>query len=113
MTSNNAIRHPLTWAVSLALLVFTALPGFAQKGNRPSDLLTYKSASQTAGDGYMVAGELWDTIKPMNSDEANGVEDNLRNSGLLHYLTIGPDGGNWRDPVCLWPGGYFLTNCWR
>ena len=113
MTSNNAIRHPLTWAVSLALLVFTALPAFAQKGNTPSNQLTYKSSRQTVGDGYMVAGDLWDTIKPMNSDEANGVEDNLRNDDMLHYLTIGPDGGNWHDPTCFWPGGYHVTNCWR
>jgi hypothetical protein len=113
MTSNKSIRHPLTWAVSLAVLVFAALPALAQKGDTPSSLLTFKTARQTPGDGYMVAGDLWDTIKPMNSEEGNGVEDPLRNDNLLHFLTIGPDGSNWHDPTCFWPGGYHITNCWR
>ena len=113
MTTNFSIQRHTTWVMTLAVLACTALPALAQKANRPSSALTYKSDRLTPGDGYMVAGELWDTIKPMNSNEANGVEDNLRNNGFLHYLTIGPDGGNWHDPTCFWPGGYHITNCWR
>ena len=113
MTTNFSIQRHTAWVMTLAVLACAALPALAQKANRPSSLLTYKSDRLTPGDGYMVAGELWDTIKPMNSEEANGVEDNLRNSDFLHYLTIGPDGGNWHDPTCFWPGGYHITNCWR
>ena len=72
MTSNKSIRHLLTWAVALVVFVFTALPAVAQKGDTPSSLLTYKSSRLTPTDGYMVAGDLWDTIKPMNPRKATG-----------------------------------------
>ena len=94
------------------LMMAMAVPSLAQRKNKPSSNLNYIQRL-TPGDGYMVAGELWDTIKPMNTEEANGVEDPLRNDDFLHWITIGPDGGNWHDPVGLWPGGIDITNHWR
>jgi len=106
-------QRGLTLGVLLLVLgLVSAGPAWAQ--NRPSTLLDYnKSSDFTPGDGYMVAGELWETIKPMNTETPNGVEDPLRDRGFLHWITIGPDGSNWPEPVGMWPGGYQITNHWR
>ncbi|NBC16065.1 MAG: T9SS type A sorting domain-containing protein [Bacteroidetes bacterium] len=98
----------------LALLGGTALPAMAQKSDTPSSLLT-KTMPTTEGDGYMVAGDFWNTVKPMNTTTANGVEDPNRGDPIngLHWLTLGPDGTNWLEPNGLWPGGYDLTSNWR
>ncbi|MCB0719924.1 MAG: T9SS type A sorting domain-containing protein [Bacteroidetes bacterium] len=90
-------------------------PALAQKSNTPSGKLNYASstANPILDDGYMVAGELWETIKPMNSDEDNGVEDPNSGGNLLHFLTLGPDGTNWLEPGSHWPGGYDLVQTWR
>ncbi len=98
--------------LALVVIAWSATPADAQKKNSPSSLLSYKASLVTPGDGYMVAGELWETIKPLNSAEENGVEDPLR-PGPLHFLTLGPDGGNWLEPGGHWPGGYDLVNTWR
>ena len=72
----------------------------------------YASAQNvTIGDGYMVAGDLWTTIKPLNSAEKNGVEDPKK--PWLHFLTFGPDGTDWANPGSHWPGGYDLVQTWR
>ena len=94
------------------LLAGLTVPAYGQSKNKPSSKLNYIQRL-TPGDGYMVAGELWDAIKPMNTEEANGVEDPLRNDDYLHWITLGPDGGNWHDPAGLWPGGFDVTNHWR
>ncbi len=104
------------FAFGLALLVtgwFTT-SAHAQSKKTPSSLLSYKTSTITPGDGYMVAGELWETVKPLNSAEDNNVEDPLGGSlDALHFLTLGPDGGNWFEPGGHWPGGYDLVNTWR
>ncbi|NND70266.1 MAG: hypothetical protein HKN43_01675 [Rhodothermales bacterium] len=93
---------------------WSTAPVYAQKQNSPSSLLSYKAQVTNPGDGYMVAGELWETIKPLNSVEDNNVEDPLGPSlDALHFLTLGPDGGNWFEPGGHWPGGYDLVNTWR
>ena len=111
------IKYDLSrvFALGLALLVtgwFTTSAN-AQSKRTPSSLLNYKAATITPGDGYMVAGELWETIKPLNSAEDNGVEDPLSGDGALHFLTLGPDGTNWFEPGGHWPGGYDLVQTWR
>lgn len=98
----------------LALVGLLVLPVYAQSKRTPSSLLNIRSVQGTTpGDGYMVAGEFWETVKPMNSNEANGIEDPLRNDDFLHWITVGPNGTNWQNPTALWPGGYDLTNSWR
>jgi hypothetical protein len=95
------------FGVSVALLVFGALPATAQKA---SSVFTQKALYNAPGDGYMVGGEYWHTVKPMNSAETNGIEDDLANSHYLHWITMGPDGTDWRDPVGFWPGGHQLVS---
>lgn len=97
----------------LLLLVAMVWPAQAQRQNTPSSLLEMAGRPTTAGDGYMVAGEYWTTIKPMNTATENGVEDPNRGVGALHWLTLGPNGGNWLEPNGIWPGGYDLTSNWR
>ena len=109
----NAMQKHLTgWGLLVLLLSFVTAPVLAQSQRKPSSRLSYIQRL-TPGDGYMVAGELWDTVKPMNTEEGNGVEDPLANNDYLHWITIGPDGGNWHDPAGFWPGGYEVTNHWR
>lgn len=100
------------WALLLGGIA--SQPALAQKSDVPSSLLKYNSTQATTPtDGYMVAGELWSTIKPLNTAEANGVEDPLRDQGAQHFLTFGPDGSNWLNPGSHWPGGYDLVQTWR
>ena len=100
------------WILLITLMSVCVVPVWAQSKKTPSNGLTYIQRL-TPGDGYMVAGELWETIKPMNTEEANGVEDPLANDDYLHWIAIGPDGANWHDPGGFWPGGYEVTNHWR
>lgn len=62
------------------------------------------------GDGYLVAGELWQTIRPPNS--ASPLETPL-NKRYLAILGCGQGGDAWREPTTHWPGGWFWTNMWR
>jgi hypothetical protein len=57
------------------------------------------------GDGYMVAGQLWDSIKPVNTlrPQNNWI---FMNIGYGHIL-------NWTEPVHMWPGGWTHTLIWR
>ena len=109
-----AARLPLGLLIA-GLMVLAAHPASAQRPSRPSPLLQYNSPSRdfNDGDGYMVGGEIWETVKPMNTATPNGVEDPLAAQGYLQWITIGPDGGNWAEPVGMWPGGHQVTNSWR
>lgn len=111
------IKRNTLFASGLLVLVagLLASPALAQKSNTPSGKLNYASAAANPiiDDGYMVAGELWETIKPMNTDEANGVEDPNSAGGFNHWLNIGPDGTDWLEPGSHWPGGYDLVQTWR
>lgn len=97
----------------LCLVLAVAATAPAQTKHRPSSVFKTAPAIQYPGDGYMVAGEYWNTIKPMNTETPNGVEDPLRDAGALHWITLGPDGSNWLEPNGHWPGGYDLTQLWR
>jgi hypothetical protein len=112
---NAGMYQKLTAVVGLVLVTgILSQPAIAQKSNVPSSLLKYNGTQTTyATDGYLVAGEFWETIKPMNTSTPNGVEDPLRSGGAQHFLTFGPDGGNWLEPGSHWPGGYDLVSTWR
>lgn len=98
----------------ILLAASSASPAAAQKANAPSSLLNYNAAKLTPGDGYMVGGEMWSVIKPLNTAEANCVTDALCASNSAgHFLTIGPNGTDWEEPGSVWPGGYDLVQTWR
>ena len=116
MIHSKTIHRLMAGGLLLLALGWVAEPILAQSKRTPSDQLIYRPNRLIPGDGYMVAGEIWDTIKPMNSEErivGNNVEDPLGNLNYLHWITIGPDGSNWHDPGGFWPGGYHIVNHWR
>ena len=89
LTSKSFYHKAGGWLLGVALCSLTfAMPALSQSKKRPSSQLTF-TQRLTPGDGYMVAGELWDTIKPMNTEEGNGVEDPLSNNDYLHWITTG------------------------
>jgi hypothetical protein len=62
------------------------------------------------GDGYLVAGELWETVRPPNSAGPNETGQNKR---YMMIVGCGQGGDAWREPTTHWPGGWFWTNNWR
>jgi hypothetical protein len=66
----------------------------------------------TAGDGYMVGGQLWDTVKPMNSADFRH-DGAFAAIGFSRLINIGADAVDWQKPVGMWPGGYDQTDNWR
>lgn len=64
----------------------------------------------TVGDGYLTAGEFWETIRPPNSAGPNETGQNKR---YIAILGCGKGGAAWREPTQQWPGGWFWTNMWR
>jgi len=93
------------FGVSVALLVFGALSAMAQ-----SSVFTQKTAGGIPGDGYMVGGEYWHTIQPMNTADPIGSEDPLDNIKYLHWMSIGANGREWDVPVGFWPGGHQIVS---
>lgn len=85
----------------------------AQPARQPSSLLSYAQRPTIEGDGYMVGGEYWTTIKPMNTNDPTRLEDPNGDIGAIHRLRIGPDGTNWQNPGGMWPGGHRTVNYWR
>ncbi len=63
------------------------------------------------GEGYMIAGQLWETIKPANSlFPSPGEDENWRR----YLVNVGAShGNNWTEPVHTWPGGWNRTLMWR
>ena len=104
---------PQTCALLVALGFWLGTPPHALAQTSPSSVLQYAQRATTDTDGYLVAGDYWNTLKPMNTSEANGVEDPNSDQGAVHWITLGPDGGNWLNPNGIWPGGYDLTSNWR
>ena len=102
-----------TCVALLALGCWLGTPPPALAQTSPSSRLQYAQRPTTDTDGYLVAGDYWNTLKPMNTSEANGVEDPNSGIGAVHWITLGPDGGNWLNPNGMWPGGYDLTSNWR
>jgi hypothetical protein len=57
------------------------------------------------GDGYLVAGQLWESFKPVNTLQPQ-VDYFFLNIGYGHLV-------NWTEPVHMWPGGWTHTLIWR
>jgi hypothetical protein len=111
MSISKTVRRAPALLLALAVGLGAALPSFAQ--TLPSSMLRYAQQPSFESDGYLVAGDYWNTLKPMNTVTTNGVEDPNRDTGALHWITLGPDGGNWQEPNGIWPGGYDVTANWR
>jgi hypothetical protein len=111
------MKTSFTSALVMLLLVAMAMPANAQRRDRPSSILTFtdqQNAQQgpREGDGIMVGGQLWDTVKPMNS--ATMPHDPAFAAIQANRLVVlGADLVDWQKPVGVWPGGYDQTDNWR
>jgi hypothetical protein len=89
-------------------LIFPVFPVAAQPGDSPSPLLKDVSSKEDFDtDGYMVGGDYWNTVKPLNTDDELGTLGGVRQSMLLGAT----DG--LRNPNGHWPSGYRYTQTFR
>lgn len=104
--------HRTILVVGLVLLAgsYAAPEARAQNNGRPSSLLSYSSAQTTfESDGYMVGGDYWNTVKPLNSTD-EGMPGGL--SSTQQVMLLGSTSGL-RNPNGLWPSGYRFTQTFR
>ena len=104
---------------ALSLLLFAGLgitTAQAQKHQSPSGIFKNVGGgsidNNIAGDGYMVAGDYWQTIKPMNTTQATRNGSPFSGAGGNNYILLGSS-GEWRDPVGNWPSGFQYVNNFR
>ncbi len=108
----------LPFATSLAALlfgvVFTA-PASSQPAARPSQSLNYINARTTdTGDGYLVGGDLWNTLKPSNTIESSRLGSSFAGvAGGMNNRVLFGSRGNWQEPGGQWPSGYPYTDTFR
>jgi hypothetical protein len=105
--------------IALVVGAGMATPASAQRSDRPSSALDYLDSSDktfvdTPGDGYLVGGDLWNTLKPANSSVADRLGNVFTNvgGGMNNRLLFGSR-GNWQEPSGNWPSGYPWTNTFR
>lgn len=108
-TAMTYFRHVLLSALAFALLGWGASDALAQSENRPSSLLNYSSKDAFETDGYMVGGEYWNTVKPLNSADAQ-LPGGF--GGIENVMLFGSTSGL-RNPNGLWPSGYRYTQTFR
>lgn len=110
MTSSLAPR-----LVTLLLGVVLTASATAQPLDRPSSLLQYGNArATTSGDGYLVGGDLWNTLKPSNTDESSRLGSAFASlSGGMNNRILFGSRANWNEPGGQWPSGYPYTNTFR
>ncbi len=104
-------------ACAAALVGLAALaPGAAaQPGRAPSPRLNLLGPqAETTGDGYLTGGDLWNTLKPSNTDEVTRLGSPLANvgGGTVNRMLFGSR-ANWQEPGGQWPSGYPYTNTFR
>jgi hypothetical protein len=102
-------------AVWLLLIICVVVDSArAQSGNTPSSLLQYNSSKQyTPGDGYMVAGDVWETVKPLNTNDDNLLNNSFRGIGMTSYMHMGSNDVTHNNPGGMWPAGYRVINLFR
>lgn len=91
-----------------ALLVFPLSDVQAQPKDRPSSLLEMSAKEEFDTDGYMVGGDYWNTVKPLNSADGKLASLGSVNQAMLLGSTNGL-----RNPNGLWPSGYRFTQTFR
>ncbi len=85
----------------------------AQVHNTPSSIFKYNRTQQNIPEaGYMTAGDLWDTINPMNNPYDNYFGSAYNSSGVNNYIMVGSP-SNWQSPTGEWPSSYMMVNTWR
>jgi hypothetical protein len=105
---------------ALSLLLFTGLgitAAQAQLRQAPSGIFQNVGGGDNTqflfdGDGYMVAGDYWQTIKPMNGVTPGNNGSPFSGAGGNSYILLGGS-GNWRDPAGNWPSGFRYVNNFR
>jgi hypothetical protein len=93
-----------------------AIESAAQGTNQPSSLLQYNSSLlDIEGDGYMVAGDLWDTVMPFNTDQPGTLGSPFRGiqGGLRSYMHLGSEDAAFFNPGGMWPNAYRIVNLFR
>lgn len=104
-------RFGLSLVLTVLMVGVTASDTWAQQGP-PSSLLDYHVSSGKAlfeSDGYMVGGDYWNTVKPLNSTD-DGLPGGL--GGTEQIMLLGSTQGL-RNPNGLWPSGYRYTQTFR
>lgn len=116
---NDIMKITLKSALSLLLLAGLGIStAQAQLHQKPSGIFQNVGGDQVQalniGDGYMVAGDFWQTIKPMNTPFDGRLGSIFTNAagGSSHFILMG-GAGNWADPTGSWPGGFRYTNNFR
>lgn len=104
-----SFRHTLLSALAFALIGLGTSDALGQSGNRPSSLLNYSSKDAFETDGYMVGGEYWNTVKPLNSADGQ-LPGGL--GGTEQVMLFGST-NELRNPNGLWPSGYRYTQTFR
>lgn len=110
------MKRGLTVLCTLLLAGLIALPAQAQSKRTPSSMLRYNTQQEkTPGDGYMVAGDLWDTVKPMNTEQDNllGSPYSGIGGGMLPYFHLGAADNSFLSPGGMWPNAYRIVNLFR
>lgn len=101
------IRHRLL-PIFLALVVgLWTFPAEAQPEDQPSSLLDVNPKEEFETDGYMVGGDYWNTVKPMNSG------DQLPQLQNVHQVMLLGATDGLRNPNGHWPSGYRFTQTFR
>jgi hypothetical protein len=105
--------HRFSFALLCSVLMVGALStgAMAQTGP-PSSLLDYNVSSSKAlfeSDGYMVGGDYWNTVKPLNTTD-EGLPGGI--GGTEQVMLLGSTQGL-RNPNGLWPSGYRYTQTFR
>lgn len=116
---NTIMNRIITSALSLLLLAGLGIStAQAQLHQKPSGIFKNVGGGEVqalnTGDGYMVAGDYWQTVKPMNTPFDGRLGSPFLNvaGGSSNYILLG-GAGNWVDPVGNWPSGFRYVNNFR
>lgn len=118
---NPIMKRTFKSALSLLLLAGLGLTTTAEAQLRQAPSGVFKNVGGSpstqhlrAGEGYMVAGDYWQTIKPMNTTAPNhnGSIFTTIAGGSGHLMMLGGY-GDWSDPVGSWPSGFRYVNNFR
>jgi len=80
----------------------------AQPKDRPSSIFDMSAKEEFETDGYMVGGDYWNTVKPLNS-----ADEKLGSLGPVKQAMLLGSTDGLRNPNGLWPSGYRFTQTFR
>lgn len=110
------MKRGLTFLCVLLVAGIADLPAQAQSQRSPSSLLRYNTNRQDIpGDGYMVSGDLWETVKPPNTQESALLRSPYAGigGGMLPYMHLGANDSDFFSPGGMWPNAYRIVNLFR